>query len=317
MRDLVPNKRILLFEPITPLFSDYAEKARFVYIPEEESAKYHEADVFGFPVGTAFIKNFYYSHDFRDESKGRKIIETRLLVKREEGWDALPYIWNDEQTEAFLEIAGGMERVQWIDMKGNEMDLKTYTIPNKNQCKGCHVDDGKFKPIGPKARNLNFEIEYADGKMNQLEKWKQMGFLSDAPEAKNAPKMADWDNPESSSLHDRALAYLEINCGTCHSPTGPANTSGLHLTTYEKNPANLGICKSSVAAGRGSGGFLYDIVPGKPDESILVFRMESTDPGIMMPELGRHLVHQEGVELVREWIAELEGGCGKMKGKVQ
>jgi hypothetical protein len=52
--------------------------------------------------------------------------------------------------------------------------------------------------------------------------------------------------------------------------------------------------KAPVAAGKGSGGLLYDIVPGKPDESILQFRIESVHPGIMMPELGRSITHKEG-----------------------
>jgi hypothetical protein len=68
----------------------------------------------------------------------------------------------------------------------------------------------------------------------------------------------------------------------------------------------LGIGKAPVAAGKGSGGRLFGIVPGKPEESILQYRIESTHPGIMMPELGRKLVHEEGVELVRQWISEMK-----------
>lgn len=47
------------------------------------------------------------------------------------------------------------------------------------------------------------------------------------------------------------------------------------------------------------------IVPGAPDASILLYRMESTDPGIAMPELGRATVHKEGVALVRQWIESM------------
>jgi hypothetical protein len=46
----------------------------------------------------------------------------------------------------------------------------------------------------------------------------------------------------------------------------------------------------------------YDVVAGHPEQSILVHRMESTEPKILMPELGRSLVHKEGLELIREWI---------------
>jgi len=63
--------------------------------------------------------------------------------------------------------------------------------------------------------------------------------------------------------------------------------------------------KPPVAAGRGSGGFDYDIVPGDPDHSILLYRLDSTDPGIMMPELGRSTIDQEGVALIRAYIEAL------------
>ena len=102
---------------------------------------------------------------------------------------------------------------------------------------------------------------------------------------------------------DRARAYLEINCAHCHSADGPAKTSGLMLDYHETNPAALGVGKAPVAAGRGSGGRFYGIVPGKPDASIMVYRMEATDPELMMPEMGRKQTHEEGVALVREWIA--------------
>jgi len=54
---------------------------------------------------------------------------------------------------------------------------------------------------------------------------------------------------------------------------------------------------------------LFDIVPGTPDESILLHRMLSTEADVAMPELGRALVHIEGVSLIRDWIAALPGGC--------
>ena len=96
-----------------------------------------------------------------------------------------------------------------------------------------------------------------------------------------------------------------MNCAHCHNPDGPARTSGLDLRYTQDDPSKVGFWKTPVAAGRGSGGRLFDIVPGKPDESILMYRLESMEPGIMMPELGRRLVDTAGVSLVREWIAKL------------
>lgn len=308
LKDLLPAEKVLPYDLITPLFSDYAEKARFVWMPGGTKATYNDTTVFDFPDGSVLIKNFYYPNDSRNEENGRKIIETRLLVKRKDGWDALPYIWNDEQTEAFLEIAGGTKHISWIDKDGNKLN-SDYSIPNKNQCKSCHVFQGKFQPIGPKACNLNSGFSYLEGKKNQLVKWKEAGILDNFSTPENSPKLPKWNDEKSGTLEERALAYLDINCAHCHSPQGPAATSGLllnFLPPKSRVGASFGIYKSPVAAGKGTGGLLYDIVPGKPGESILYYRMISLDPGVMMPELGRKLVHKEGVELVREWISTLK-----------
>jgi hypothetical protein len=107
-------------------------------------------------------------------------------------------------------------------------------------------------------------------------------------------------------LDARARIWLDINCAHCHRPEGPASTSGLNLSIHENNPSAWGVQKSPVAAGRGSGGHQFDIVPGHPENSILVYRMESTDPGEMMPEVGRKVVSQEGLALVKEWIKQMK-----------
>jgi hypothetical protein len=80
-------------------------------------------------------------------------------------------------------------------------------------------------------------------------------------------------------------------------------------TDFRKEKGKLGVCKSPVAAGKGSGGRMFGIAPGQPDSSILVYRMEANDPGVMMPEIGRAVPHEEGIALVKEWIAGLEGEC--------
>ncbi len=301
--ELNPAERVIPYDLNSPLFSDYAYKARFVYFPDGTHATYHARDVFDFPVGTTIIKTFYYPHDFRKPAKGRTLMETRLLIREEKGWKNLPYIWNDAQTDAYLEVAGGRKDITWKDEKGKKQKLN-YVIPNMNQCKGCHIKGDAITPIGPSARQLNGDFTYKEGTFNQLVHWEQKGVLKGLPAIAQAPKMADWLDANS-SIQERARAYLDINCGHCHNPEGPANTSGLYLDYHTQNPSELGILKAPVAAGRGSGGRQYDIAPGKPQESILVYRMASDDPGEMMPELGRKMVHQEGVDLIKEWIASM------------
>jgi uncharacterized repeat protein (TIGR03806 family) len=304
LKELQPSNGVIPYTLNSPLFSDYAYKARFIKLPEGQSATYQADEVFEFPVGTILIKNFYYPADFQKPEKDWRILETRLLIHEAEGWKALPYIWNDEQTEAYLEVAGKSIPVSWTKEDGQLISI-SYSVPNMNQCKGCHLRGDKIFPIGPTARQLNKKNMYARVEEHQLLYWQKAGILKGLPDLNKVPRLAAYEN-EQEALDLRARAWLEVNCAHCHRADGPAKTSGLHLLASEKDPHVLGIGKAPVAAGKGSGGRLYGIVPGKPDESILQFRIESTHPGIMMPELGRQLTHIEGVELVRQWITEMK-----------
>jgi uncharacterized repeat protein (TIGR03806 family) len=304
MYDLNPAEDVLLYTINTPLFSNYAEKLRFVKIPKGSKAVYNDSIPFDFPLGTVLIKNFYYPEDFRKPEKGRRILETRLLVYDGKGWEAWPYVWNDEQTEAYYDAAGETKSITYIDSRGKKV-VTPYAVPNKNQCKGCHIRGQEMKPIGTSARQLNRDI-LTPAKQNQLIVWSERGILDDFPSLPSVPKRAIWDEPATGDLNQRARAYLDANCGHCHSKSGPANTSGLFLDVHEKNKNHLGINKSPVAAGRGAGNLQYDIVPGQPHNSILVFRMKTNDPAIAMPEIGREQVHKEGVALIEEWIKKMQ-----------
>lgn len=299
LADLRPAPGVLPYTVNTPLFSNYAEKLRFFKLPEGTTITYNDSSVLDFPVGTVLIKNFYYPRDFRKPEKGRIILETRLLVHEEEGWQAYPYIWNDEQTEAYYDPAGEMREVRYINASGRRI-VTAYLIPNKNQCKGCHLSGDRLVPIGPTARQLNAPVPGMEQK-NQLEHWHERGLMKDFAVGQLPPRVV-WDDPTTGTLNDRARAYLDANCAHCHSRKGSANTSGLFLDLYEQNPAHLGVMKAPVAAGRGAGNLQYDIVPGEPGKSILIFRMRTNDPAVAMPEIGREQVHDEGVALIEEWI---------------
>ncbi|BBM00616.1 SO2930 family diheme c-type cytochrome [Microbulbifer sp. GL-2] len=327
---LTPNSGVIPYDLNTSLFTDYAHKLRTVWMPAGTSAQYAK-EQFDYPVGTVLTKTFYYprgaagtvmkTDDFTsDYAEGRagealdmqrvRLMETRLLVRREEGWQAIPYVWNEEQTEAVFEIAGDTSRLKLKAETGSISEF-TYVVPDANQCAGCHADNftGKeISPLGPRARHLNRDYPYLSGSENQLQHWQKIGYLSDVPKGDELPSLARFTD-ERSTLEARARAYLDINCGHCHNPTGAADTSGLMLNYSETDLRKLGLCKPPVAAGTGSGERLFAIVPGEPDHSILNFRIESIDPGAMMPELGRSLVHEEGAELLRQWVATMPGTC--------
>jgi uncharacterized repeat protein (TIGR03806 family) len=295
-----PAPGVVGYELTQALFSDYALKQRFVYMPPGTAATYDAENAFSFPVGAVLIKTFAYPADFRRPQENWRRLETRLLVHKPGGWEGATYVWNDSQTEATLKIAGADFPAAFIDEAGQAQKVDWHA-PNKNQCKGCHSVDGQIAPIGPKARFLN--RPGPDG-VNQIAAWAAAGRLSGAPEPQAAPRTPAIDDA-ASALDARARAYLEINCAHCHSPQGPADNSGLDLRTIQHEPARWGVGKRPVAAGRASAGLDFAIAPGKPDRSILVYRLTSTDPGEMMPELGRSLIHREGLDLVRQWIAEM------------
>ncbi|MDH3352281.1 MAG: hypothetical protein OEM51_12100, partial [Gammaproteobacteria bacterium] len=185
-----------------------------------------------------------------------------------------------------------------------------YIVPDANQCAGCHASDHSSKalrPLGLRAWQLNREISFSGEVVAQLDHWSSTGLLSGAAD----PPIAGtrWSMPGEATLQDRAKAYLDANCAHCHNPAGPADTSALHLNIDAPIDRLYGVCKPPVAVGRGSGDRPYDIYPGRPEESILVFRMQHTDPAIAMPELGRSSVHVEGVKAISDWIASMNGDC--------
>ena len=298
--ELNPTSNVIPYTLNTPLFSDYAKKLRFIRFPEGMAANYHPDQVMDFPDGTAIIKTFYYHKDERTPEKGRHLMETRVLLKEEGEWTALPYIWNEEQSDAYLEVAGGRKNIQWRDQNGKKKKLE-YVVPNMIQCKECHWRDKALVPIGPSARQLNRANNFESGIQNQLDYLSSHGYLAGLPNKEDIPKLAAWDD-SSQDLNARARAYLDANCGHCHNPKGPANTSGMFLNAHTSDDAKMGINKAPIAAGKGSGGRKYGIVPGNADASILVYRMQTLDPGMMMPEVGRKLRHEEGVSLIKEWI---------------
>jgi uncharacterized repeat protein (TIGR03806 family) len=321
------SEGVMPYELATPLFTDHASKLRTIWMPNGKAAAYNADKALDFPVGTIISKTFYYPLDAEgraiaalgpaqlagnalDVSRVR-LVETRLLVRRQAGWIALPYVWNAEGTEAKLKRTGGVQAITLAPHGAEPGGDFAYVIPNATQCGSCHVPDAQTKamsPIGPTARSLDIASPFLAGAPNQLKALADGGHLSGLPAAPTHLRNADWTDA-AQPLEARARAYLDTNCGHCHSATGPARTSGLHLDAAATNPRALGLCKPPVAAGQGTGDRLFDIVPGQPDQSILLYRMQSVKPNEMMPEIGRTTAHAEGIALVGSWIAAMKGQC--------
>lgn len=311
------SEDVLPYTLNTELFSDYATKERALRLPPGVSGTYKANDAFELPVGSVLIKSFILPADLREPEGERRLVETRLLVHEEDGWKGWPYVWLEDGSDAVLKVAGDVQQVEIIDTHG-ELRPFSYLVPQRNQCVDCHelkseAGDRYTTPIGPKARHLHRPA--SDGSGNQLEQWAALGALTDLPELEDVEPAFDFRLLEESGVDDlsfeevtrAARDYLDINCAHCHHPMAvEGRSSQLFLNHDNDDLFNLGVCKLPGSAGKGGFGRDYNIVPGHPDQSILVYRMETEHVGAMMPDIGRSLAHEEGVALVRAWISQME-----------
>lgn len=296
-----PAEDLLVYELNTPLFSDDTIKRRMIRLPAGASISWNNETALNFPVGTVIAKTFAYPDFLQDMTPEERFLETRVEYLTSDGWFGYSYVWNEDQTDATLSLGGAVISASWTDKSGVD-HTNEYQVPNANQCLSCHEQNGRYEPLGPTARNLNRQA-IGDSR-SQLESWISTGFLKDAP--KDHPQLPVYNDDATGDLNARARAWLEVNCAHCHNPAGSARTSGLDLRTVQNDPGKFGVMKSPVATGKGSGGRRYDIVPGKPEDSILMFRIETDEPGARMPNLARNLNHPESAELIRKWIAAMK-----------
>ena len=190
----IPTPGVLPYNLITSLFSDYADKHRFVYVPKGQFATHKADSVFDFPIGSTLIKTFSYATAL-EPPLNRHLIETRLLIRKTSGWETYTYVWDNAGEEAELKVAGKTVPATYINSEGRKTNIR-YRVPNKNQCKECHLKDETIVPIGPKPRNLNMNYNYDDGTMNQLMKWSELGYIQSYPE-NNAPVVDYLDATQS------------------------------------------------------------------------------------------------------------------------
>lgn len=307
-----PGSNTLPYEVISPLFSDYTAKHRFIYLPAGAKIGYAPEDMWDLPEGSILIKTFAYPHDMRAPEKGERLLETRLLVFTKEGVKPHTYVWNEEQTNAVRKVAGTSIQTTWIDAQGKQVENR-YSVPNTNQCLDCHGEREATDALGLRTRQFDRSHRYEVGERNQIDHMTELGLFDREPEpASERERLVD-PMSDAASLSMRARSYLDVNCAQCHKQGGDASASGMWLdfpnTAPEVNPAVWGVCKRPTSAGGATCGREVDIVPGQPDQSIYMCRVESSEPKVQMPPLGRNLVHTEGVELLRAWIESLEGEC--------
>ena len=302
LNNLEPVYGVIPYEPISSLFVDYAHKKRFIWMPQGTQANYvNDYSTLDFPVGTILIKNFYYEHV--QPQNTTRILETRLMLRQSNGWQFANYIWNDEQTEASLDLTGRNIPVEWIE--NGETKNVTYRVPSAAECYTCHKYGDASSPIGPKPQNLDKSYPYTSGVQNQLIKLIDFGYLHDnLPSTINS--VVNWEDT-SQPIGLRVRSYVDINCAHCHFDDGHCDYRPMRFAFYENEDLiNMGVCVQPEDL---FNGLNLIIAPQDPNRSMLYYRISSTQQEERMPLLGRTLVHQEAVNMIEEWINSLTEIC--------
>jgi uncharacterized repeat protein (TIGR03806 family) len=317
LKDQKPALNVLPFQPASTLFTDYAHKKRFVWMPVGTKATYNsDSSVLELPVGAALIKDFYYD-DVQNISPagGTRIVETRVMIRKTDGWMFAEYVWNAEQTEAYYDMAGSFTDITWKD-ENNVVKSAAYRIPSEEQCIVCHkkrqIIDGnettQFIPIGIKPQNLNFDLTYGTVSKNQLRKWVEMGYLEDGFSIPTVENTTVDYNDTSKSLDMRARSYVDINCSHCHGIDRHCDYRPMRFAFSEtkNNPANMGVCVDTQDMQGFPGALSKIVTPGNINRSMMYYRLNTTDEAYRMPLHGRTIIHDEGLVLIEAWINSLE-----------
>ncbi len=299
LKEQVPASGVVPYKLASALFTDYALKKRFIYIPSGSKGTYvADAEILNLPVGSAILKTFYY--DNVQPSGNTKIVETRVMIRKSNGWIFANYVWNSEQTEAFLDMNGSYLPISW--QENGVTKSTSYRIPSETECLICHKSNSQPIPIGIKPQNLNVDYTYASGTENQLQKWVALGLIeNNLPN--NIVSTIDYTD-DSYPLRLRLRSYLDINCAHCHRQNSHCDYRPIRLAfTETAQSVNMGICVSPGEAIDPS--LIEIIVPGNYTKSVMHFRLNSADENNRMPLLGRTLVHTEGVQLLQDFISSI------------
>ncbi len=279
--DLQPSVYTFEYYLNTALYTDYALKQRIVALPSGASMTYLNDGLPDFPENTVIAKTFYYNIDDRNVSLGKKIIETRVMIKLNGTWEFGDYVWNENQTDAILENNGSVVPIAWIDSDGNNRNVD-YEIPSVADCFTCHQNFSNSTLIGPKLRTMNFNING----VNQLQKFITNGQLTNVPDVTSIGVLPNW---EDTNLTDeqRVRAYFDINCAHCHSAGGyhTVNFYDALNVSYETSFENSQIFDKRYS---------------------IMARIQTSVDEYSMPFIGVSSPHQEALDLIIPYLESLE-----------
>lgn len=287
---LTPNPGLIPYAPNAAFWSDGATKQRWFAIPDGSRIGFSASGAWTWPVGAVTVKQF----DLRVTDGSMRRLETRIFINRASGWQGYTYRWNEAGTDATLLATAQTDTVTAFGASGPQR----YEYPSRAACAGCHTAASGYV-LGIGTAQLNGDYRYPARTANQLTTLNVIGlFSTDIGAASAYPVRVD-PRATSQPLAARARAYLDVNCGQCHQPGGPAPVNmDLRASTAIASTQLLGVMPQAGDLGLADA---RRVVPGDKARSVLWERMRRLDAS-RMPNLGSHVVDEEGVALIGAWI---------------
>ncbi|MBA3699219.1 MAG: PQQ-dependent sugar dehydrogenase [Planctomycetes bacterium] len=292
---------VVPYDMINPLWSDNADKRRWVALPGTAKIGFNATGEFTWPGGTVLVKHF----EIAKSGGGTRRLETRVLVLDAAGTNGygVTYKWRADNSEADLVAAGGQDEVL-SDVAGSP----TWRYPSRDQCLQCHTTTAGFV-LGPKTRQLNRSYAYPSGRSdNQLRTWNYLQMFSnriDEGAIAGLRKLVSITDT-GASVETRVRSYLDSNCAGCHRPGG---SGAAFDTRFDVAMDQQAIIHGDLRDALGISGAKV-VVPRDLAKSVMHLRMQSNDPVRRMPPVGRNVVHSAAVDLIAQWIGALPNGSG-------
>jgi uncharacterized repeat protein (TIGR03806 family) len=308
----IPASGLIPYIPNTPLWSDGAQKSRYMAVPNNgglitpaTQIAFLPTNTWTFPAGTVFVKNFDLVVNTTNASVPVQRLETRLLVRNINGSVyGVTYKWRPDNSDADLLITSSNQTIVVTNATG--VTSQVWYYPSPVDCLTCHTPVANYV-LGVNTRQLNGNLTYpATGNTdNQLRTLNRLGLFYPAINEASIPtydQLSALTNL-SASLVQRARSYLDANCAQCHQPGGAGITFDARYDTplaqqkITNYPAqlSLGIDNACIVAGN-------DVW-----RSMLLVRMNTVNPSIQMPPLARNLIDSDAVQVFTEWINSLPG----------
>lgn len=280
-----PAAGVIPYDVNVALFSDDAEKERFLALPDGAAMAVEASGHLLLPAGSVLIKSF---------ELGGVPVETRLMVRHDDGeWAGYSYAWREDGSDAEL-LENTVTR---------QFGAEAWTYPSRQNCLDCHTE-AAGRSLGTELAQLNRAIDYERGRFDQVSTLAHVGLIAgQLPQP--LPEFPALSNV-AASIETRARAYLHANCANCHRPGGKTGVS--FDARFEVPLAAMQLC--DVNPSKGNFGLLGAklLKPADPTRSLLSVRMHTAIASARMPPTGRTRTDTVGTAIVDAWIASL-GAC--------